>query len=192
VSSFADRITELKGRAHDIAAQIVTLAERRRQHSLDAAIGDKRAVQAIADLDAESDALKRQGQTLSAALELAEIKEREAAAELEACRRREQEEAAYKAARGVVALHLELDEELVKLRSMLERRAIMLGALADTGVVDLGLVMRLNHRSLATSAAQKAGLAKFIGLEMTPNVSVRPLASTNEVLLAVGTAPPGQ
>jgi hypothetical protein len=183
MSSFADRIAELKDRAHDVAAQIVALAERRRQHSLDAAIGDKRAVQAIADLDAESDALKRQAQTLSAALELAEIKEREAAAELKAIRRREQEEAAYSAARAIVTLNEELDLALIHLREMFERRAILLRSLTT---VDPNLIMRLSNRAGPTSAAHAAGLGRHLNLEMTPVVAQRPLADANALLLGIG------
>jgi hypothetical protein len=187
VSSLASRIEELRRRAETIAAEIVNIATRRKQHSLDAAIGDKSAQSAIHDLDLQREALSREGQTISAALELAQQREREEQQEAEAKLRHAREVDAYRAARAVITLHHELDEALAALRQIFERRAIALNALGN--VVDHGLVTRLSNKSNATSAAQLSGLSKFLNLEMTPAGSLRPLSSSDEILLRIGVDP---
>jgi hypothetical protein len=72
---------------------------------------------------------------------------------------------------------------------MFERRRDQLARLADTGVADLTMIMKLSHKSMASAAAAHAGLAKFLSMEMTPTVAQRPLATSNEILLKIG-APP--
>jgi hypothetical protein len=187
LSSLASRIEELRRRAEAVAAELINIAARRKQHSLDAAIGDKGAIKSIADLDAENDSLKKEAMTISSALEMAEQREREEQQEAEARERHAREVDAYRAARAVITLQHEIDEALLQLRQIFERRAIALNALGN--VVDHGLVTRLSNKSNATSAAQLAGLSKYLNLEMTPAGALRPLASSDEILLRIGVDP---
>jgi hypothetical protein len=187
LSSLADRISQLRQRASEVASEIMAVAERRKARSLDAATGDKAAQSAIHDLDQENDALKKEAMTISSALEMAEQRERERQHEVEAKLRREREVEAYRAARHVIAMQHEIDDELLKLRQIFERRAIALNALGS--VVDHGLVTRLSNKSHATSAAQLAGLSKYLNLEMTPAGALRPLSSSDEILLRIGVDP---
>jgi hypothetical protein len=189
LSSLADRILELKRCAEAIAAELVNIATRRKARSLDAVIGDKTAQSAIHDLDQETDALKKEAMTISSALEMAEQREREEQQEVEAKLRREREVEAYNHARGVVALNHELDQALIALRQLFERRAVVLKGLGDTGVVDLNLIMRLNHRSGASASAILAGLNRFLNLEHINTSALHPLASSDEVLLRIGVNP---
>jgi hypothetical protein len=107
----------------------------------------------------------------------------------EAAERRAREGEAYTHARALIALNEELDLALVALREQFERRASILSGLANTGVVDLGLVMRLGHKSHATSSAHRAGLGRYLAMEMTPVVAQRPLADSNSLLLSIGKPP---
>jgi hypothetical protein len=132
--------------------------------------------------------LKEQTTVLSA-IETGESLQKQRALEAEAKERHEREVEAYCAARAICTLNIGIDEHLVLLRQQLERRAVLLKDLGDTGVVDLGLIMRLNNRALATASAQLAGLSKYLNLEMTPASAVRPLGSGNEILLTIGAEP---
>jgi hypothetical protein len=190
MSSLSDRIAQLKRRASEVASQITALADRRRSYSFAASEGDAKARKSIGDIDFETDALKREAATVSDAIEIGEALEHQRLLDAEAEARREREIAAYKAARAVASLNLELDQELVRLREMFERRAALLKALGNSGTVDLGLITRLSHKSGATASAQLAGLSKYLALEMTPTSAMRPLATSNELLLKIGVEPP--
>jgi hypothetical protein len=187
VASYADKISEFNKRISDIAAKLAGLSDRRKSYAYAAATGDAKARKAIGDVDFEEASLLKEQQTINSAIETAQALEKQHELDAEAEARRAREIEAYKAARAVASLNLELDQELVRLREAFERRAILLKALGDTGAVDPTLVMRLHHKSLATSAAQLVGLSRFLNLEMTPTASQRPLASSNEMLLRIGT-----
>jgi hypothetical protein len=49
--------------------------------------------------------------------------------------------------------------------------------------------MRLSNRAGPTSAAHRAGLGRYINLEMMPVVAHRPLADSNSLLLGIGEPP---
>jgi hypothetical protein len=190
VASYADKISEFNKRIADIAAKLTSLGDRRKSYSLAAASGDARALKQVGEVDWELDALRKEQQTVASAIETAQALEKQHELDAEAELQRAREGAAYQAARAIASLNLELDQELVRLRGAFERRAILLKALGETGAVDAALVMRLHHKSLATSAAQLVGLSRFLNLEMTPTASQRPLASSNEMLLRIGSEPP--
>jgi hypothetical protein len=189
VSSYEDRIVAFKDQIASIGKQLAELGARRKSYSLAAATGDQKAIKAIQECDLLTGELTKQEQTISSAVETALALERQEAQEAEAAARREREVEAHKISRGIIALNCELDEALVRLRETFERRAHLLTELANTGVVDSGLVLRLAHKSGANASAQLAGLSKFLALEMTPNSAVRGLASANEILLTIGEAP---
>jgi hypothetical protein len=186
MSSFESRIAELKDRANGIAEQIITLAQRRKERSLDAAIGDKTAVQAIADLDVQSDSLKRESQTVSAAIELAEQKQREADAQAERKQLRQRAIEARKHSDAIQALHSEIDLMFKQLREVFERRNILLQGLVNTEICDRSVTMRLANKTGATAAAAHAGLSRYLGLELVPVVAQRPLADSNALLAGIG------
>jgi hypothetical protein len=189
MSSYEDKIAEFKSRITDIGKQLADLAARRKSFALAAAEGDVKARQQIADIDFQVDAAKREEGTLSSAIESAVALDRQAEQDAEGKARHERNIAAYKLSRAIVALNEEIDLALKHLREAFERRASLLIELANTEVCDRALVMRLSHRAGPTSAAQQAGLARYLNLEMTPTAAQRPLADTNPVLLGIGEAP---
>jgi len=184
MSTYADRLSQLRARLTDVGKQLSSLADRRKSFSLAAATGDATARKQIADTDAEAEALRREEQTISAAVETAVALDKQQ--ELEEHARQVD---AHRHAQGVIALNLEIDAALVHLREMFERRAVLLAGLARTNIVDGLFVGRLAGKAGPTRAACHAGLAKFIALEHPAPQSVRPLADTNTILVGIG-APP--
>jgi hypothetical protein len=191
VASYADKINEFNRRIADIASKLASLGDKRKSYSLAAASGDARALKQVGEVDWELDALRKEQQTLNSAVETAEALERQSELEVKAEEDRARQQDAYRAARGVVSLNEEIDLALKTMREMFERRAVILKSLANTGVCDPNLVMKLASRSGPTSAAHAAGLGKFVNLEMTPVVAQRPLADSNSLLLGIGTPPSG-
>jgi hypothetical protein len=190
MSSYEDKIAEFKDRIADIGKQLASLTSQRKSYSLAAATGDAKAIKQIADIDFALDAARREEGTLSSAIESAVALDRAAEQDAEAKARHERNIAAYKISRAIVALNEELDSRLKQLREAFERRAALLVELGNTEAADRALVMRLSHRAGPTSAAQHAGLSRYLSLEMTPNAAQRPLADTNSVLLGIGEPPP--
>jgi hypothetical protein len=189
VSSYESKINEFKDRIADIGKQLASLAAKRKSFALAAADGDSKARKEIADIDFALDAARREEGTLSSAIESAVALDRQAEQDAEGKARHERNIAAYKISRAIVALNEEIDLKLKQLREMFERRAALLVELGNTEAADRALVMRLSHRAGPTSAAQHAGLARYLNLEMTPTAAQRPLADTNSVLLGIGEAP---
>jgi hypothetical protein len=189
MSSYGDRINELRKRVSDIASQLTSLTDKRKSYSLAATEGDERAKKAIADCDFQTDSLHREEQTVNSAIETATALHKQQEVDTERKERHQKEVDARLAAQAIAALNLEIDEALVHLKEIFDRRASLLTELADTQVVDPGLIMRLNHRSGPTASAQLAGLNRFLALEMTPAASVRPLATANEILVRIGAEP---
>jgi hypothetical protein len=93
---------------------------------------------------------------------------------------------------GVITLNEEIDQALVQLRGMFERRFALLSELASTGVVDQAFVVKLQGKSGPTRAMCAAGLAKFVSVEKVATQSFVPLASVNPILIGIGKdhAPP--
>ncbi len=176
MSTYADRLSQLRARLTDVGKQLSSLADRRKSFSLAAATGDATARKQIADTDAEAEALRREEQTISAAVETAVALDKQQELEAQAAEEHARQVDAHRHAQGVIALNLEIDAALVHLREMFERRAVLLAGLARTNIVDGLFVGRL---------AGKAGPT----LEPPSPQSVRPLADTNTILVGIG-APP--
>ena len=188
MSNYQNRIEQLRQRISTIGSQLAGLADRRKSYSLAASDGDTTAIRQIADVDFEADALRKDAATLGSALETAEALEKQNALEAEQQQRREREIEARKCAEAVVAFNLEIDDALTHLRGMLERRASLLVGLGRTEVCDPSHIMKLSSKAGPTASAHKAGLGRFLALEMTPVAAQRPLADTNPLLLGVGRA----
>jgi hypothetical protein len=191
VSSLASRLETLKRRAAEVATALTSLADRRKSYSLAASEGDERARKQISDIDIEFDSLKREETTVLSALECGEALAKQQAIDAAGEQQRQRDEQAYKASRAVIALNAEIDEELVRLRQLFERRAHLLSELAACGERERALAVRLTNKAGPTAAAQMAGLSRFLNLEMTPTAAVRPLTTANEILLTIGALPDG-
>jgi hypothetical protein len=186
LSSLSDRIAALKARAAQVTSQLTSLSDKRRSYSLAASEGDAKAQKSIGDIDFETDALKREQATVADAIEIGEALEQQRLLDAEAEQQHSRQVEAHEHAQAVATLNAELDGMLVQLRECLERRAIHLRSLSNTGVVDSNLIMRLSNKAGPTSAAHHAGLGRYINLDMVPVVAHRPLADANSLLLGIG------
>jgi hypothetical protein len=189
LSSYADKVATFNQRIADIASELATLIAKRRGYALAASEGDECAKKAITDTDFATDALRKEEQTLHCAVETAQALERQHELEAKAKLHHERQVEAHQCAQAIAALNIEVDQMLRQVRECLERRAIILRSLGNTSVVDPNLLMRLSNKSGPTSAAHHAGLGRHLNLDMVPNVSQLPLASSNELLLKIGEAP---
>jgi hypothetical protein len=86
---------------------------------------------------------------------------------------------------GVITLNKEIDQALVQLRGMFERRFSLLSELAATNIVDSGFITKLQGKSGPTRAFCASGLHRFVAVEKVGQTSFVPLASVNSILLTV-------
>jgi hypothetical protein len=189
VASYLDKLTLLRQRASDISVKLTALADKRRSYSLAATEGDKTAIKQVADTDFESDGLRREVQTLQSAIECAEALEKQQALDHEQEHQHQKQVEAYNHARAIIALSLEIDDALLHLRQMFERRASLLDGLARTEVCHPGFVARLQNKSVLTRASCSHGLHRHLSIETCSPTSMRPLAESNELLLGIGHPP---
>jgi hypothetical protein len=87
---------------------------------------------------------------------------------------------------GVITLNDEIDQALVQLRQLFERRFGLLSELAATGIVDSGFVTKLQGKSGPTRAFCASGLHRFVAVEKVGQTSFVPLASVNSILIGIG------
>jgi hypothetical protein len=132
------------------------------------------------------DTLKNDKCLLLAAGPQLELKHKAEEGEQEQQEKRKQLLAAREIADQIMALQVDLDRMLVNLREAFERRAVLLRALANTEAVDLGFANRFMAKGPITAAAQAAGLHRFIDIVTVATASVRALATSNSILVAVG------
>jgi hypothetical protein len=189
MATYTDKIQEFKRRLSDISAQLISLKDRRKEYSFAASEGNRDAIKQVADADFQSDGLQKQVQTLQSAIETAEALEKQQTLDHEQQLQRERDQDAYSHARAIIALNCEVDDALLHLRELFERRASLLNGLAKLEVVDPAFVARMQSRSVLTRASCAHGLHRFLSLETPAPASMVALATTNETLLGVGTPP---
>src|SRR5260221_12958812 len=147
MSTYADRLSQLRARLTDVGKQLSSLADRRKSFSLAAATGDATARKQIADTDAEAEALRREAQTISAAVETAVALDKQQELEAQAAEEHARQVDAHRHPQGVIALNLAIDAALVHLREMFERRAVVLAGRAKAHNVGMVVVCRLRGQA---------------------------------------------
>ena len=98
-------------------------------------------------------------------------------------------------ASAIITLNDEIDQHLIKLRELFERRFSVLSQLSATAVVDQSFIVKLQGKSGPTRALCAAGLAKYVSVEKVATQSYVSLASVNPILLGIGRdagVPPGR
>jgi hypothetical protein len=189
-TDLAARISQLRDRAGSIAAQMVTLRDERRAHSLAAAFdADKKALAIVTDADLQLDTLSKEHLTITSAIETAEALLKQQHLEAEAAERTALAVKAHEAAHLAAAINVEIDAIMQHLREAFERRATAIGALQRTGIADTVYVNKLSNKGTATRAACAQGLHRWLDLSAVSPMSHLPLASTNPALLAIGLPP---
>jgi hypothetical protein len=92
---------------------------------------------------------------------------------------------ARKIADAVATLHAEIDDALVQLRQMLERRMALLRELQNTGVAD-AVVVKLMQKGPVNRALAAAGLHRFVDISTPSPGSFLPLRNAHPILAGVG------
>jgi hypothetical protein len=186
MSSHEQRITELNKRVEAIDVKVGDLALSRHASALDAVGGSKDALRLIAQIDAQTEALLKERETVSAACEAVEALIAAEAAAADKAKQRELEVEAGKAASAIVAIHEEIDVHLNQLRQLFERRSSLVVDLGRCGGgINPAFIARLAGRSGPTAAAQFAGLGKYLDLVHVAAGSARPLSESNAPLIAL-------
>jgi hypothetical protein len=187
MSSLEDRQNELQNRISQIDAAIsaldaefLTLASE--FHAEDGVASLKQAEQ----IEQRLTQLRREKAVVIAAqghTTREQLREKEAQA---AADRRALLATAKQAADGVITLNNEIDEHLIKLRQLFERRAALFREMGNTGCVDSVTINRLGGKGAATRAFCATGLHAYVSVEKVAQGSFVTLASTNVVLMGVG------
>jgi hypothetical protein len=179
---YAARADLHRRRLAEIDPQLAALAQRRKQFALGALDNDKPSLRGIEQIDCEAETLRRERDTLNAAIEHLERLQREQLAENERRERERREAEARKLANAIVAQNAEIDTAFGKLRQLFEQRAVLLRHLGDTQTIPSTLILRMHQRFGPTCAARKAGLHDFLSLEFVPVGQIRSLVESNNFL----------
>jgi chromosome segregation ATPase len=92
---------------------------------------------------------------------------------------------AQRIADAVATLHSEIDDALVQLRQMLERRMALLRELQNTGIAD-SVVVKLQGKGPVNRALASAGLHKFVDISTPAPSSFLPLRNAHPLLAGIG------
>jgi hypothetical protein len=181
MSGYAERIAELSHRVTSIDLRLKSIDAERAANVIEASQGAQSALRKIAELDAETDQLRRSKAILTSAADQLDGQMREEEATLAATSRAEREQRAREIGAAICTLHLEGDALLLQLRQLFERRAGLLAELHRLGRD----VQRLAGKEPLSAAAYHAGLRIYLALEPAPISSIRPLADANALLSGV-------
>ena len=134
MSDFQSKVAELTKRAEFIDSKLSELHLERHLKSLDASIGDKTALRAVAACDDKIEQLLKERQTIASATErVAELIKGEQS-EPDARALRARQELAGNAAAGIVVVNSLIDVALGELRKLFERRQLLVGELSRTEI----------------------------------------------------------
>ena len=186
MSDYASRIAELSKRILSIDAQVGDLNNQRNAASLPAVEGDTHALKQVARLDSQIETLLKERQTIAAASEQIDAMIAAEAAKIDQERKRLAMASARDHASAIMTLNREIDEQLLHLREMFERRQDLISGLARTEILSSSVTSKLSGRASATRAACAANLHKHLSLETCAPGSMVPLADSNAILLNVG------
>jgi hypothetical protein len=187
LSSLADRSTALQSRIESIDQEIARVDEAFVELAAQfSGVDGQESLRQASQLETRLIALRREKSLALAAqshVTQEQLREQEQQADND---RRATLADARKLADGIVTLNGEIDQHLVQLRQLFERRASLLHQLGATGVANPITINKLEGKSGPTRACCAAGLHKYIAVEKVATQSFVTLASCNVILLGVG------
>jgi hypothetical protein len=193
MSTFEDKQGALQSRIEAIDGEIGQIGEQFEQLAQQFASVDRIAsLKAAAALETRLTGLRQEKALALKAQAHCTAEQLQASADEVDKQRRVVAAEARQLADGVCLLNGEIDAFLAKLRQMFERRAALLHQLAATGIANSTTVTKLQGKQAITRACCAHGLHKFIALEMVAPQSHVALATSNVLLLGVGTDHNGQ
>jgi hypothetical protein len=186
MSDFAAKLAELDKRAEACRARLFELGTSRRDLVIAACENDEGAIRKVMELDAETVRKQQELTLLGDAQAEIETKQR---AEAEAKGKEEQqrrEQEAKELTIDVMAVCNQVDQQLIVLRQLFQRRLELMVALQRTRTKPDGFMQRLiGSKYAATGAARAAGLEKFLDLAHIEPRHPLPLVETNRALSPV-------
>ena len=153
--------------------------------ALPAANGDKAALRQVHEIDAQADVLLREQAVYVQAQAEVERQRDEQQAKAEEQERQARRRQAKTLADAALALSAEADEQLLKLRHLLDRRADVLAQLAR---FDVPAASALAKKYIVTAAAHRAGLARHIEIGHTAPANASSLTAAANALRSVNAA----
>jgi chromosome segregation ATPase len=188
MSDLASKLAQLDQRASAIRERLAAIGTQRREHAFLATEGDEAAIRKLAELESELVPLQRDLERIADAQHETENRQR---LELEAKAKAEQqarEKAGAELAIDVMAVTNQVDQQLIVLRQIFEKRHELLVALERTKTKPHGYMQRLlGSKYAATGAARAAGLDKFLDLTHIEPRHTVPLVESNKGLSVVPT-----
>jgi len=190
MSDFENRVQTYKQRQIAIETRLFAIEAERQRLSPAAVDGDRKAIAAIDALDSERSRLVSEQATITAAASQVEqlMRDEQLAGERKAALLHDNQ--SNELAASIATLNSEIDQALINLRQIFERRADLLGALTATPAGNSPALTGLARKFGPTGAACHAGLQRYLALEVVAAGAARPLASANELLEGIGTPAP--
>jgi hypothetical protein len=179
---YASKVDELSRRVVAINTKLNTLVSRKQALAPMALDSEKAALKELERIDAEEATLVRERELTS--LAAAEARRLQAEQQFEAAQEQQNRRVAdaRKAADAVLALDQEIDDALIKLRELFERRKCCVDSLKASGIAPGYAVNRLYHKLGPTCAAHKAGLRDYFSIELVGPQQVATLVSVDHWL----------
>ncbi|HWS93212.1 MAG TPA: hypothetical protein VN306_12185 [Mycobacterium sp.] len=177
---YSSQLTQVSSRIADIDTRLTNSMDAKKHFAIDASRGDDRAIKAIATIDSEDAQLRRERETLTAALE--QLGEFEAQYADDAAAEDLQKRKAHAAqiAAACMAVNVAIDTSLDHLRQQFQRRQHLLRELAATNTSISSYAQRLmGTKFTATGAARSAGLYGFMDLAHVAPAHTEPLVTSN-------------
>lgn len=180
--NFAAILPDLKARLAGTSERIAKLQQERRLYALDAASGDAEAKKAITEIDADAGTARSETEMLALAIEEAEKREANCAAQVAAEDRRLLEHEARATCAAILEADREFDRAAERLCQSLSRREELVRKLANLGVVYPGVVHALRRRQNINAALAHTGVHRFADLHLAPPSLRKPLAELDASL----------
>jgi hypothetical protein len=180
----AAKLNELQSRIADIDTMIRNLDDDYAQAA--ASFPGNGALRKAAAIEQRVTDLRREKALALAATVRIEQEQKAAAAAAEQAVKAQRASKARDIAVSIMQLHGEIDQQLKALCEQCARRVSLLAQLAQTELVDAGLVMRLSARAPVTRAACYHGLDRWLELQAVSPQGRIALQDSNSLLSGIG------
>jgi hypothetical protein len=187
-SDYQSKLSQLDARATALRERLIVIGSQRREHVLLASEGDEKANRKLLVLDGESANANRELALIADATNELEAKQKAEREAKEQEARAKVEAQAKELTIDVMAVTNQVDQQLMVLRQIFEKRHELLLKLERTKTKPNGYMQRLiGSKYAATGAARSAGLDKFLDLTHIEPMHTVPLVESNKGLSVVPT-----
>jgi hypothetical protein len=185
MSTLEQRLSELHGRISEIDRAIDQLNTEYNSVAAEFSSGDKDTLRKAEQIEQKIIWLKREKSLAEAAQQQAEIAIQHDAQVREQETRHAVAASAREIASALTTIAHELDDAMLAMRQLFERRHAVLRELQTTGIAD-GVATRFMQKGVATRAAVHWGLAAHLDIHRCAPDSALPFSSADPVLRSIG------